>query len=509
MGSYTFKWDHTEAEEVFVTGTFDNWSKSIKLEKTGSVFEKTVELPNEEKILYKFVVDGKWTTNETAPQETDDHNNTNNVLHPSDIVAQPAHSTNHVDPAAVIMSSAAPHSTTAELAKDVPLEPHAEKAPESAAISSAAPGSTTAELAKNVPLETPGSGAVPGGFPETPLQEPQEFSVKPIPASSGPGNPIHLEAGQKVPDASTFTTNTVQSTVTTDKESYEKGGSDPAGAAATESANLVNLPPITNNLIPESSLPISVPGIGTASERATTESVPDVVKESQTEASAAPEASSSPEAVKEKQAVEKELLKEVKETPPTSEGSKQGDGIVAAATGAATAAAGVAVGATTYAKEKATEATGKARDTTSTVPEVVTESIKESQESPEATTNPEAVTEKKEVETELLKEIKKEESAGEPAPAITAALSETAPAPISKDKEAPAVTPTEESASKGPAVPPKTPEKPATTAASSSTATPAKDSPASTATADKKHKKRASIFGRLKERFSSKDKDKH
>ena len=42
------------AEEVFVTGTFDDWSKSAQLEKNGDVFEKSVDLPKtDEKILYK------------------------------------------------------------------------------------------------------------------------------------------------------------------------------------------------------------------------------------------------------------------------------------------------------------------------------------------------------------------------------------------------------------------------------------------------------------------------
>lgn len=42
------------AEEVFVTGTFDDWSKSEKLVKTGDVFLKDVQLANaDEKIYYK------------------------------------------------------------------------------------------------------------------------------------------------------------------------------------------------------------------------------------------------------------------------------------------------------------------------------------------------------------------------------------------------------------------------------------------------------------------------
>lgn len=42
------------AEEVYVTGTFDNWSKSEKMAKVGDSFEKSVELPDtSEKIYYK------------------------------------------------------------------------------------------------------------------------------------------------------------------------------------------------------------------------------------------------------------------------------------------------------------------------------------------------------------------------------------------------------------------------------------------------------------------------
>ncbi|KAJ0153089.1 hypothetical protein CTA2_155 [Colletotrichum tanaceti] len=53
MGTYKFTWAHP-AEEVYVTGTFDNWTKSEKLDKIGNSFEKTVNLPNaSEKIYYK------------------------------------------------------------------------------------------------------------------------------------------------------------------------------------------------------------------------------------------------------------------------------------------------------------------------------------------------------------------------------------------------------------------------------------------------------------------------
>jgi hypothetical protein len=53
MGNFTFKWEHP-AEEVYVTGTFDNWTKSVRLEKEGDVFSKTVDLKEPEgKIYYK------------------------------------------------------------------------------------------------------------------------------------------------------------------------------------------------------------------------------------------------------------------------------------------------------------------------------------------------------------------------------------------------------------------------------------------------------------------------
>ena len=78
MGSFVFRWEHP-ASEVYVTGTFDNWSKNEKLVRIGDIFEKRVTLPLE-KTYYKFVVNGYWTTNHTAPQELDASGNLNNYL---------------------------------------------------------------------------------------------------------------------------------------------------------------------------------------------------------------------------------------------------------------------------------------------------------------------------------------------------------------------------------------------------------------------------------------------
>jgi hypothetical protein len=43
-----------KANEVFVTGTFDDWGKTVQLEKKGDIFEKEVPLPTTTgKIEYK------------------------------------------------------------------------------------------------------------------------------------------------------------------------------------------------------------------------------------------------------------------------------------------------------------------------------------------------------------------------------------------------------------------------------------------------------------------------
>lgn len=87
--------------------------------------------------------------------------------------------------------------------------------------------STTNHLAGQVPLEKTGSSDLPGSFPETPAAEPAGFSVNPLPATAGPGNPTKLAPGESVPHHSNLTANTVGSTATTDKEAYENSSALP------------------------------------------------------------------------------------------------------------------------------------------------------------------------------------------------------------------------------------------------------------------------------------------
>lgn len=73
--------------DVYVTGTFDNWTKSTKLfkKRDGPGYLITVEVPNE-KNYFKFVVDGSWVTSPSFKIESDENGIENNVLYPEDLV---------------------------------------------------------------------------------------------------------------------------------------------------------------------------------------------------------------------------------------------------------------------------------------------------------------------------------------------------------------------------------------------------------------------------------------
>ncbi|KAK3305372.1 uncharacterized protein B0T15DRAFT_397350 [Chaetomium strumarium] len=389
MRSFTFKWPH-DAEEVYVTGTFDNWTKSQQLERVGQIFQKTVTLPeSSDKIYYKFVVDGTWTTDHTAPQEKDHEGNDNNVLLPEQMDKLEEASQ------AAAINNVIPESTTAQLAGAVPLEgttkektePKQEKQEEREAtasdapaiLNSAGPDSSTAQLAAAVPLVKNGD-SLPGGYPETPELE-KEVKISPLPAAEGAINPIKLEAGQAVPKD--VSASALDKHVTLDKESYEK--SDRIPGIDTETT----LPAVTGNMIPESSLPITGANdvtINTAAPGASTASmagqvpleegprVPEIVKKSQEEANVEPEASAISEEVKEKAAVEEELLGKVPEAPSTSEGTagkgteksetdKTGaEKVLAAASAAGEVALGAAITAGSVAAGLAVKASDAAAD---------------------------------------------------------------------------------------------------------------------------------------------------
>lgn len=380
--------------------------------------------------------------------------------------------------------------------------------------------STTAQLAGQVPKESAGRSQsadegpsdLPGTFPETPANEVSEFSVKPIPATSGLGNPvnlqpgekvpdsasitsntisstvndptvskpeesektfgvaplpatagignpIHLEPGEKVPDPSTFTSNTTNTHVTTDKESYEKGSSapqlpdvvTPQKERDSKGASMFSVPGISHNMIPESSLPMgdAMPlgkeqeDAGAIIQSASTDSttaglagqvpketsgVPQIVQESQNEAGVDAEAGHSRMAVREKSDMEKELESKVPEAPATSEGT--GGQNTGSNTGSGFAAGGISAPSHGLppSVQQSIDEMNKGSAIAPTVPDVVQESIAESHVSPEAAGDRTAVSEKNAMENELLKKVPLENAVGPPAPTASAPLTDSGPA---------------------------------------------------------------------------------
>ncbi|KAM0557053.1 hypothetical protein ACHAPJ_005316 [Fusarium lateritium] len=460
MGSFTFKWEHP-ADEVYVTGTFDNWTKSVKLEKKDNVFTKTVDLKEPEgKIYYKFIVDGNWIINQSAPNEPDTEGNVNNFVTPDQLTSE--------SPAAAILNTVTPTSTTAAMAGEQPLENKAtesrtlddkvadERIAEDKTISALTSEQPTED--EKLPLATPSD--IPGGFPATPAYElDKAIGINPLPATEGAGNPIKLDPGEKIPES--ITSQSTDKHVKLDKESYEKSDAYPGID--------IELPPVSSNTIPESSLPIVGAQdftLNSAAPTATTAGlaaevplesngafVPEVVRESQEKAGAVTEASTDPAEVKDKTMVEEELKGTVPEAPATSVGTagvgtEKSENTPDTSLAALAATAGGAVIAAGLAAKEAVEenavpalnsATDAIADTANKnlpdsvkeqlpvaaqetlaakneeqirqevspeVPAEVKESLVEAGKSPEAAANTAAVEDKKEVEAELLKEVK-------------------------------------------------------------------------------------------------------
>jgi len=305
-------------------------------------------------------------------------------------------------------------------------------------------------MAAQVPFEesiavdatTPGDGAVPGGFPDTPrvenpestaavLQQERAFSVNPFPASDTAENPIKLAPGEPVPGY--IGTQSLHSNVKLDKESYEKGATNypigsftlpdvtPAEQGVAEGRGVLDLPPISRNMIPESSLPIA--SAADASKKDV--EVPEIVKDSQVKADEPAEASGVSEAVVNKAEMEKELKSEVHPTPSTAEGNSavsQAANTVGKATEqvknetidhagtatsrahglAASAAAGISA---TVASIAAATGLGGSTEVAAPVPEVVKENLAESGAPVEAAAVKESVEAKEAMEPELKQEV--------------------------------------------------------------------------------------------------------
>ncbi|KAK6465263.1 regulation of G-protein function [Scheffersomyces coipomensis] len=87
MSSFTFSWPKGP-QEVILTGTFDNWAKTLYLVKQADEsFSLTVPFPkSDEPVLYKYVVDGDWVVSTTQRISKDESGNENNILEASDLI---------------------------------------------------------------------------------------------------------------------------------------------------------------------------------------------------------------------------------------------------------------------------------------------------------------------------------------------------------------------------------------------------------------------------------------
>ncbi|KAF9199167.1 hypothetical protein BGZ49_010756 [Haplosporangium sp. Z 27] len=80
--SCKFQWRHG-GSVVMVTGTFDNWEKSIILSRSADNqdnFEVSINVPRSQIVLFKFIVDGVWMCSDSYVTEYDEQGNLNNVL---------------------------------------------------------------------------------------------------------------------------------------------------------------------------------------------------------------------------------------------------------------------------------------------------------------------------------------------------------------------------------------------------------------------------------------------
>jgi len=340
----------------------------------------------------QFVVDGNWTTDHTATSERDSSGNVNNVLRPEHFLSSAAPGASYVD-------TLVPRNADADCRY-----------------------STTA-MAGQVPTRSNEHSDLPGSFPETPAFEKQDtmgsstgnseqtFGVAPIPATSGAGNPVNLAPGDKVPEPSSYTGNTVGSNVRLDRESYERSDAGvpylPPVLSEQEEreaagAGMFSVPTPGGTMIPESSLPMGTSNratseapsdfVSSAAPQSTTaelagqqpirsRDIPEVVSNSQREAHFAPEASASPAAVDLKNELENEIQETVPLAPVTSESNTMGQN--------------------TPGQNTSGQNTTGQNTTGQVVPDVVSESQREAHAAPEASASPAAVEQKSELEQEI------------------------------------------------------------------------------------------------------------
>ncbi len=431
----------------------------------------------------------------------------------------------------VTIQSGGPNSTTADLAGQVPFEPKHESADKGAGaiIQSVGPSSTTADLAGRVPLEPQSASKGPGGL-DVAIESLGPNLTTTVLAGKVPLEPKsgseHVGASPRQgPD---FTIQSVGPNSTT----ADLAGQVPLEPQSGSGGSSVPGPDVTIQSVGPKSTTAALAGQVPLESRA----VPQVVEESQHKAGFPPEASANSEAVKEKAAVEEELESKIPEEPAASEGTggQTTGGVVGLLTTGSKSLPSRDLPPTI---QQSIDQINSGSAISPTVPHVVQESIIESHQTPEAAASKIAVDEKHEVEQELLKKVKTENAVGEPAPSSSAALTEYAPSSTndpSISTARPATPPSTQAVDKdtrqhridsrdiSPMSHPikSSPKQPtistgvaSNTASQLSPSTP-KQAPAasssskspSTPTTEKKSKRASGFFGKLKQKFSDRDK---
>jgi hypothetical protein len=325
----------------------------------------------------------------------------------------------------VHIQSAAPLSSTAALAAQVPKEPRgvpeivsdsqkeAGVAPEAAANEDAVldKKEVEQELKETVPEQTPtadgstteapaatttatdiaadigaGLGAVGGAVAAGATIGAGLFAAAAYSAKENAAEAVGLPKDATVAETAFAAKDKAIDAVGLDSSATAADNATIAKESTLDAVGLDKTATVTDNAILAKDKAAAAVGLNGSASPEVADDVPAIVAESQKEAHSSPEAASNVEAVAEKSQVEQELLSEIPKTREVGESAP-------------------AIG----------------------VPSLVSESQREAHVSPEASSNILAVGDKKDVESELLSAIPKTNESGEPAPVITASTSTTAP----------------------------------------------------------------------------------
>jgi Glycogen recognition site of AMP-activated protein kinase len=168
------------------------------LTKGPSGFEGTVLVPWSEKIPYKFIVDGRWTTTDLAPTEVDPAGNMNNVYHAP---TKPTNLTKfNESPSVPIVLAAEPQDKASQ---PLPTPEEKKLVPEAVLIETPAASSLVPAVSASEPQDK-GSKLLPSSeekaVPEPPLSEAPAASLKETVSPSE--KPAEVIAGPPPPTVS-------------------------------------------------------------------------------------------------------------------------------------------------------------------------------------------------------------------------------------------------------------------------------------------------------------------